>query len=135
EPGGLMVGRGDGELHEIAGLISHAAVIAGHDAEAVVARLEIRILRLAVIDDLLPVRVLVLQLVAKMDFLRRDEAQRREMYRDVADQSRKAPSMRCIPNLAIGLHFLNVYRRREVVHGKVMWIDDTDAGARHKQQS
>ena len=40
EPGGLVVRRGDGEIQGRAGLVPHAAVIAGDHAEAVVAREE-----------------------------------------------------------------------------------------------
>jgi hypothetical protein len=84
-------------------------------------------MHLAVVDDLLPVRVLTLQLVSKMDLLRRYEAQRRVIYREIADQRRQAQPTGCIVSLAVRLDLLDVDRRRKLVDGNVTWIDDVDA--------
>src|SRR5215469_16137728 len=55
----------------------HAAVVAGLYAEAVVARRQIRVEGLAAVPGLLPIAVKPIQHVAKQDFFRLDEAQRR----------------------------------------------------------
>src|SRR5215469_3810984 len=47
EPPGLVVRWGNGEIQKCAGLVPHAAVIASHHAEAVVARREVAIKRLS----------------------------------------------------------------------------------------
>src|SRR5271165_6360341 len=127
EPTGLIVGRGDGKLQRVAGLVPDTAVVAGHNAEAVVAWSKIGILRLAVVDDFLPVRILALQLIAKMNLLRGTEGQSRIIDPHIADQSRQVQSARCIISLAVRLHFFNVYRWRESIQRNVFWVDDTGA--------
>ena len=84
----LIERRGDRERQRVAARVPYPAVVAGDDAEAVVAGLEIRILRLAFIDYFLPIQVLALQLVAKMDLLRGGKGQGRITNGYVADQSR-----------------------------------------------
>src|SRR6266850_175716 len=74
EPRGLVVCRGYGKIQERSGFIPHTAVIASHDAEAVVARREIRIERLTAVASVLPIAVPAFQLVTKKDLFRRDEA-------------------------------------------------------------
>src|SRR4029077_16180892 len=76
EPGGLVVGRGDGEIQECAGLVPHTAIVAGGDAEAVVAGREIGIERLPAGAHVTPIAILAFQLEAKKDLFRRDEAER-----------------------------------------------------------
>src|SRR5436190_3040092 len=49
EPGGLVIGRSDGEIEVGAGLVPHAAVVTGHDAEAIVAWRKVGIERLTTI--------------------------------------------------------------------------------------
>ena len=63
EPSGLIVRRGDGKIEGRAGLVPHAAVIAGHHAEAVIAWRKIVIERLPFIADVLPVGIVAFQLV------------------------------------------------------------------------
>ena len=65
EPGGLVIRRGDGEIEGCAGLIPHAAVVAGDHAEAVVARRKIRIECLPAIAHVLPFAIVAFQHVAK----------------------------------------------------------------------
>src|SRR5260370_14368708 len=57
EPGSLVVGRGDGEIQECAGLVPHTAVIAGSDAEAVVAGSKIGIERLPAVPPVPPIAI------------------------------------------------------------------------------
>src|SRR5208282_3958407 len=71
KPSSLVVRRGNGEIQECAGLIPHAAVIAGGHAEAVIARGE--------------VRILPLELEAKVNLLGRNEGQCSVINRQIAD--------------------------------------------------
>ena len=73
----------------VARLVPHPAVVAGDDAEAVVAGRKVRILRLAVVDHLPPVAILALQLVLEMDLLRRDQAQRGVVDLQIANPRRQ----------------------------------------------
>jgi hypothetical protein len=75
EPTGLIVRRGDGKIEGCAGLVPHAAVIAGDDTEPVIAWRKIVIERLPVIAGVLPVGIMTFQLDAKADLLRRDQAE------------------------------------------------------------
>src|SRR6266478_5429121 len=77
EPGSLVVRRGYGKIQERSGLVPHTAVIASHDAKAVVARREIRIESLTAIASVLPIAVPAFQLVAKTYFFWRHQAERR----------------------------------------------------------
>src|SRR6266853_6346141 len=83
EPSGLVVRWGDRKIQECARLVPHPAVVASRHAEAVAARAEVRILYLAVVDDLPPVPVLRLQLEAEVNLLRCDQAQRCVINREV----------------------------------------------------
>src|SRR5262249_36563862 len=76
EPRRLVEPWIEGELECVAGCVPYAVVIRGDHAEAVLARAQVRILRLAVVDDFLPVQVLSLEHVFEMDPLRRYQAQR-----------------------------------------------------------
>src|SRR5208283_6199085 len=111
--------RLDGKVQCVAGFIPYAAVIAGDHAEAVATRFEIRILHLAIVDHLNPVRVLALQLVTETDLLWRDEAQRRVIDPDVADPGGQAQSTRGTVLFAIGGDLFNVYGRRQLVERKM----------------
>src|SRR6476620_1357592 len=75
KPGGLVIGRSDGEIEERAGFIPHAAVVAGHYTKAIVAWRKVGIKRLPAIARVLPFAVVAFQLVAKEYFLRRDETE------------------------------------------------------------
>src|SRR6266404_900501 len=88
EPGGLVISRSDGEIEVGAGLVPHAAVIAGDHAETVVARRKIGIEDLPAIAGVLPIAVVAFQLVAKEYFLRRDQTERRVVYFQIARQWR-----------------------------------------------
>src|SRR5580704_13429432 len=120
EPGGLIVRRGDGKIEGRAGLVPHTAVVAGHHAEAVAAWIEIGIECLPFIDDLLPVAIVAFQLVAKMDLLRRDQAERGVFDLEIANQRGQALDRRSLVFLAVGGDLLDVDRGRELVEGKVM---------------
>ena len=89
EPGRLVVGRGDGEIQECAGLVPHAAVIGCGHAEAVIAGRQVRILHLAVVNHLPPVLILSLQLEAEVSFFRDNQAQRCVINREIANQRRQ----------------------------------------------
>src|SRR5882724_1185025 len=65
EPGGLVIGRSDGEIEVGAGLVPHAAVVARHYTKAIVAWRKVGIKRLPPITRILPVAIIALQLVAK----------------------------------------------------------------------
>src|ERR1700722_5450552 len=75
EPTGLIVCRNDGEIEERPRLVTHAAVVAGHHAEAVIAWWKIVVERLPFVANVLPVGIAAFQLEAKTDLLRRDEAE------------------------------------------------------------
>src|SRR6266436_9372165 len=84
KPGGLVIGRSDGEIEVGAGLVPHAAVVTSHDAEAVVAGRKIRVEGLSAIAGVLPIGVVAFQLVTKEYFLRRDQTERRVVYFQIA---------------------------------------------------
>src|SRR5713226_8860132 len=86
EPRGLVVRRGYGKIQERSGLIPHPAVIASHNAEAVVARREIRIESLTAIASILPIAVPAFQLVTKKNLFRRDEAERGVIYLQITNE-------------------------------------------------
>ncbi len=65
EPVRLVVSRQNREIQNRTFLVPHAAVVGSRDAEAVVARAEVRILHPAVVHYLSPVLVLALQLEAE----------------------------------------------------------------------
>src|SRR6266536_4251428 len=77
EPGGLVIGRSDGEIEVSAGLVPHAAVVARDHAEAVVAGRKIGIEGLPAIAGVLPIAVVTFQHVAKEYLCRRDETEGR----------------------------------------------------------
>ena len=77
------------KFSERAGIVPHAAVIAGGHAEAVIARRKVRILHLAVVNHLPPVLILALQLEAKMNLFRGNQAQRCVINREIANQRRQ----------------------------------------------
>src|ERR1700746_2675726 len=77
EPVRLVVRRGYGNIQERSGLVPYTAVIASHNAEAVVARREIRIESLTAIAGILPIAVPAFQLVTKAHLLPRPQAERR----------------------------------------------------------
>ena len=132
EPSGLIVRRRDGELQRIAGFVPDAAVIAGDDAEAVLAGRKTCIYRSATISAVLPVPVLSLQLVLETDLLRRDEAQGRVTNFQAMGQRRQPPvrsrpSREVLPNgLVVGGDLLDVHRRRELVGSGMERIDHAD---------
>src|SRR5580698_7049475 len=86
EPTSLIVCRGDGKIEGGAGLIPHAAVIAGHHTEAVIAWSKIVIERLPSIAGVLPVRISAFQSVPEAGRLRRREAERGIVDLQIADQ-------------------------------------------------
>ena len=90
EPDGLVVRRGDGKIERCAGLVPHPAVIAGRDAEAVVARRKIVVERLPAVANVLPIADPAFQLVAKQDLFRRDQAERGVVDLQIADQRGQA---------------------------------------------
>src|SRR5258707_15091674 len=55
EPGGLVIGRSDGEIEVGAGLVPYAAVVTSHDAEAISAGRKIVIESLAAVAYVLPI--------------------------------------------------------------------------------
>ena len=65
EPIRLVVGRRNRKVQKRAFLVPHAVVVASDDAEAVIARREVRIFYFAVIDNFSPVAILTLQLETK----------------------------------------------------------------------
>src|SRR5882724_5587865 len=71
EPGGLVIGRSDGEIEISAGFVPYAAVVTSHDAEAIVAGKKIGIEGLPAIAGVLPIGVVAFQLVAKQYLFRR----------------------------------------------------------------
>src|SRR5208283_5083434 len=129
EPGGLVPGRIDRKIEGRACLVPHAAVIAGHHAEAVVTWLEVRILHFAFVDDLLPVSILAFQLEAKMDLVWVDQAEGGIFDLEIASQRGQAQVRRGFVFLAICRNLLDVYRRCEFVDGNVTRIDRADAVA------
>ena len=135
KPRGLIVRRCDGKLERIAGLVPHPAVIAGDYVEAVLARGQIRILRLTDVDDFLPVRVLALEFVVEMDLFRRDQAQGGVI--DLRRRGRwRAGASRCRVRYGLpsALILLDVHRRRELVDRKMPGIDHLDTFSRQEPQ-
>src|SRR5215469_15441394 len=66
EPSSLVVRGRDRKIQRCAGLVPHAAVVGSYHTEAVVARREIVVERLATIARVLPLAVVPFQLVAKL---------------------------------------------------------------------
>ena len=88
KPNRLVVGRSNGEIQERPRLVPHAAVIAGDDAEAVLAWRKIGVERLPTIAGVLPIAIPAFQLVAKEHLFRRDQAERRIVDLQIAHQRR-----------------------------------------------
>src|SRR6185369_628267 len=88
EPGGLVIGRSDGEIEVGAGLVPHAAVITSDDAETISAGRKIVIERLPAIADVLPIFIVAFQHVAKLDPLRGNQTERGVVYLQIAYQWR-----------------------------------------------
>src|SRR5262245_54247985 len=68
--------RLDAEVQRRSGLVPHASVVAGSNAEAILARTKIVVQRLAAIAGVMPVSVVSFELVAKPHVPRELEAQR-----------------------------------------------------------
>src|SRR5262249_11777759 len=84
-----LVPRGrDRELQDVPGLVPHAAVVAGDDAEAVRARTQIAVVRLAVSAHLTPVVILAFEPDSELILFRYHEAERRVVDLKVARQRR-----------------------------------------------
>ena len=79
------------------------------------ARGEVRILHLAVVDDLVPVPILTFQLIAEAHLFRRDQAKRRVVDRQIPDSRRQAQTVRRIVGFVVGGDLLDVYGGRELV--------------------
>src|SRR5262249_9293177 len=75
KPDGLVVRRGDGKIQKCPDLVPYAAIIAGHRSEAVAARWEIRIERLAPTARVLPILIEAFQLITEEYFFRCDQAE------------------------------------------------------------
>src|SRR5215472_392747 len=76
EPTRLVIRRRHGKVQERAFFVPHAAVVARHHPEAVVAGSEVAIKHLSSIAAVVPVAVSALKFVTKEDLFRGDEAQR-----------------------------------------------------------
>src|ERR1700722_7114708 len=90
EPGGLIVRRGDGKIEGCTNLVPHTTVVACGDVEVVASWRKIGIKRLAATARILPVAIVPLQLVAKTDLLRRDEADSGIVDFEITNQRRQA---------------------------------------------
>src|SRR6266436_2311727 len=115
KPGGLVIGRSDGEIEVGAGLVPHAAVVTSHDAEAIVAGRKIRIKRLPAITCVLPVAVIAFQLVAKEYLLRRDQTECRVVNLQIAYQRRQTNLSASVISLAVSDELLDMHGRRKFV--------------------
>ena len=73
-----------------AGFVPHAAVVAGDHAEAIRAGTEVGVERLPPRADVLPVAVAAFEFDAELVLLRRDEAQRRVVDLQIANERRKS---------------------------------------------
>src|SRR6266404_1696286 len=134
KPGGLVIGRRDGEIEVGAGLVPHAAVITSHDAEAIVAGREVGIKRLSAITRVLPVVIITFQFVAKTYLLRRDQTECRVVDLEIANQRRQPNLSAGVISFAVSDELFDVHRRRKFVEGKVAWIDDADAVPRQEPE-
>src|ERR1700746_3784653 len=76
EPVRLVPSRRNHEIERRTFFVQQAAVVARDHAEAVMLRRQLRVLHLAIVDDLSPILVLAFQLVAEAHLLRRYKAQR-----------------------------------------------------------
>src|SRR5215469_2205837 len=86
EPPGLVVRWRNRKIQRRALLVPHAAVVAGLYAEAVVARRQICVEGLTAIPGLLPIAVKPFQQVEKQDFFRSNEAERRVIDLQIANE-------------------------------------------------
>ena len=134
EPPCLVIRRRDREGQRCAGLVPHTTVVACHDAEAVGARWQVRILHLSIVDDLLPVGVLSFEHVTEPHLLRGGQAERRVVDREVAQTRWEPQPVRRVVDLVVGSDSLNVHRWRTFVERQMMRIDDADADITHKPQ-
>src|ERR1700723_490173 len=75
KPIGLPVGRGHRKIEECVLFVPRSAVVRGFDAESVMARREIRVLNLSVVDHLAPIAILPLKLILEMNLFRRYQAE------------------------------------------------------------
>src|SRR5580658_1493169 len=106
-------------------LVPHAAVVAGDHTKDVFARREIRVLHVAVGRELPPVAILPFELVAKLNFFRRDKTERSVIDLKIADFGWEAYSVRRIVGLAIRGESLNVYWWRNLVTREMLRINYT----------
>jgi hypothetical protein len=134
KPTGLVIRGGHRELEGVPLFVPHAAVVAGHDTEAVCARREVRVLNVSLVDDLPPVVVLALQPVLEADLLRRDEAERRVVDLQIAHARRESNAGHghiaghvLPPDIVIGDQPLDMHRCSDGVGRKVPRVDDLDA--------
>src|SRR5262249_3484702 len=132
EPPGLVIRRSHGEIERSAGLVPHAAVVAGHDAEAIIARRQIVIERLATRAGILPVMVEALQPEAKENFLPGHEAQIGVIKREMSDMWRQTQSARSIVGLRIRPDLFDVYWRWKLVDGQTLRIDNAEGIERYE---
>ena len=96
--------------------------------------MQVRILHLALVDDLSPVAVLPVEAVPEADLFRRDEAERRVVDLQVADARRQSNGRRrgaagqsLRSNFVIRDQTLDMDRRSDRIERKAMRVDDLDA--------
>jgi hypothetical protein len=85
----------------------------------IVTRRQIRILHMAVVDNLSPVRILTLQLVAEVNLIWCNEGQRRVINRKIAHMRRQPQSVGGIIGFAIGFDLLDERRRGTCFEGRI----------------
>jgi hypothetical protein len=115
EPVRLVPGRRDYELQRSALLVPDTAVIAGNDAEAVIARSEVSVLNMTLVDHFPPALVLALQHDAKFHVPRHHQAKCGVINQQITDVRRQAQTRPRFIRDAIPGNLLNVDWRRERV--------------------
>src|SRR4029077_786770 len=130
KPSPLVVRRSDGEIQECSGFIPDAAVVASSNPEAVLARRNAHIKRLAAIPYIMPVPIKTFELVTKKNLLRHDKAKCRIVdfqFANVRGQSQTCVCIRSgVVRFAVNNDFFDVDGRRKLVDGNVTRIDNTD---------
>ena len=127
EPRRLIGGGEDREFQRGARLVPHAAVVGRQDAETIVAGRQIGVMRLTIVQRLAPLRILALQPVAESDFLGGDQAERRELDRDVPSQRRQLEARRGRVASIVDGDALDLHGGRQVIERQIPGIDDAHA--------
>ena len=127
EPSRLGIRRRNRERERCTGVVPYSAVVAGPHPKRVRAGSQIGIERLSPRADILPLGVAPFEHDPKRILLGGDEAERRVVNLQIADERRQPHTGRRIVGTPIGDELFDVHRRRYRVMRQVRGIDERNA--------